>query len=54
MNESIRITFKNVISLVFIGLIIFSAGLILYFILRYGIDVPYMDQWEYLGVFDHL
>ncbi len=30
-----------------------SAGMILYFILRYGIDVPYNDQWEYVGFFDH-
>ncbi len=22
------------------------------FILRYGVDVPYMDQWEYVGIFD--
>lgn len=34
-------------------LISISAGLILYFILRYGVDVPYMDQWEYVGFFDN-
>ena len=36
-----------------ITLIALSAGLILYFILRYGIDVPYMDQWEYVHFFSH-
>jgi hypothetical protein len=30
------------------------AGLILYYIIRYGVDVPYMDQWEYIGFFDRL
>jgi len=35
-------------------LIVFYAGLILYFILKYGVDVPYMDQWEYVYFFDHL
>ena len=30
------------------------AGFILYFILKYGVDVPYMDQWEFVGFFDHL
>ncbi len=31
-----------------------SAGLILYYIIIYGVDIPYMDQWEYIGFFDHL
>ncbi|MEI6851860.1 MAG: hypothetical protein WCL06_03420 [Bacteroidota bacterium] len=31
-----------------------SAAMILYYILRYGVDVPYMDQWEFVGFFDHL
>ncbi len=31
-----------------------SAGLILYFINKYGVNVPYNDQWEYVGFFDHL
>lgn len=30
------------------------AGLILYFILKYGVDVPYNDQWEYVVFFEHL
>ena len=30
-----------------------SAAMILYFILRYGVDIPYNDQWEYVGFFDH-
>ncbi|OQA02313.1 MAG: hypothetical protein BWY70_00036 [Bacteroidetes bacterium ADurb.Bin408] len=47
-------TLKKFLPVFFIGLIVFSAGLILYFILKYGIDVPYMDQWEYVGFFDHL
>ncbi len=42
------------IPLIALGLIVLSAGLILYFILRYGVDFPYMDQWEYVGFFDHL
>ena len=31
-----------------------SAALILYFINKYGVNVPYNDQWEYVGFFDHL
>lgn len=46
--------FLNYIPFLAIALIAFSAGLILYFILRYGVDVPYMDQWEYVRFFDHL
>ncbi len=37
-----------------LSLIVMLAGMILYYILRYGIDVPYMDQWEYVGFFEHL
>jgi hypothetical protein len=37
-----------------ISLSLLSAGMILYFILKYGVDVPYMDQWEYVGFFDRL
>ncbi|MEI8203679.1 MAG: hypothetical protein WCH34_11735 [Bacteroidota bacterium] len=37
-----------------ICLVVLLAGFILYFILKYGVDVPYMDQWEYVGFFDHL
>lgn len=49
-----RLSVNKVLTFLFIGIIIFSAGLILYFILKYGVDVPYMDQWEYVGFFDHL
>lgn len=45
---------KKILSLLFICLAFLSAGLILFFIIKYGIDVPYMDQWEYVGFFDHL
>jgi hypothetical protein len=38
---------------VLISLVFICAGLILYFILRYGVDVPYNDQWEYVGFFEH-
>lgn len=31
-----------------------NVGLILYFIVKYGVDVPYNDQWEYIGFFDNL
>ena len=44
----------NFIPALAISLIVLSAGIILYFILRYGVDVPYMDQWEYVSFFDHL
>lgn len=36
-----------------LGLSLFSAAMILFFILKYGVDVPYNDQWEYVGFFDH-
>ena len=36
------------------GIILIIAAPIFYFILRYGVDVPYWDQWEYVGFFDHL
>jgi hypothetical protein len=37
-----------------LSLVVLLAGIILYFIYIYGIDVPYMDQWEYVVFFDHL
>jgi len=37
-----------------IALIALSAGLIFFFIIKYGVDVPYMDQWEYVFFFSHL
>ncbi len=37
-----------------ISLTVVYAGFILYFILKYGVDVPYNDQWEYVSFFDHL
>ncbi len=40
--------------IIFFNLILIYAGLILYFILKYGVDVPYNDQWEYVSFFDHL
>ncbi len=36
------------------GIILIIAAPIFYYILRYGVDVPYWDQWEYVGFFDHL
>ncbi len=45
---------KNIVITLCISLSAVSAGLILYFILKYGIDVPYMDQWEYVMFFSHL
>lgn len=36
-----------------LALSVFSAGLILYFILKYGVDVPYNDQWNYAEFFVH-
>ncbi|MDD3877594.1 MAG: hypothetical protein PHT69_13320 [Bacteroidales bacterium] len=46
--------FLKYIPAIAISLITVSAGMILYFILRYGVDVPYMDQWEYVRFFDHM
>jgi len=46
--------FLKYVPAIAISLILLSAGFILYYILRYGVDVPYMDQWEYIGFFDHL
>ncbi len=37
-----------------ISLSAIMAGMILYYIIRYGVDIPYMDQWEYVGFFDRL
>jgi hypothetical protein len=46
--------FLKFVPVIALSLSLFSAGMILYFILKYGVDVPYMDQWEYVGFFDHL
>lgn len=37
-----------------IGVSAILAGIILYLILRYGVDIQLNDQWEYVGFFDHL
>jgi len=39
--------------LVPIGIYLITALPILYFILKYGVDIPYWDQWEYVSFFDH-
>lgn len=43
----------KIISILAVFLSVFSAAIILYFILKYGVDVPYMDQWNYAEFFVH-